>query len=236
VTDGIFLGVFWKFARLRNRSGKFTFSQGVNRKVTLSASSFGQKQRIGGFRRRLVEWWRRCLGWWGAQRVGENEEEGEGITWSCLPRSEDDGGGLSVWIRVDQRRSKVIVAFWHPAVDGKGWSLINSASCGLRRGRLLRWPLHPAKRRGGGARLGRWRKGRARHEAAELGHTSGSVAQLNRARAGTVWGAHSKVAAAAACRPRPLARRTWRPDSNGPRAGRRLGRRGPRSGLRARPS
>jgi hypothetical protein len=77
-----------------------------------------------------------------------------------------------------------------------------------------------------------WRRRRA----GELGHAGSSAARLNRARAGTIRGTHAMVAAAAACRPRPLARQTWNPGSDGPHAGRRLGRRGPGSGLRARPS
>jgi hypothetical protein len=87
----------------------------------------------------------------GLRGEGENEEGGEGITRSCLPRSDDDGSSSSAWIRVGWRRSKVTAAFRQHAVDGKERSLSNSASWGLQRGRLLRWPLHPAERRGGSA-------------------------------------------------------------------------------------
>jgi hypothetical protein len=40
-------GVSARFARHRNRSGKFTFSQGVIRKVALSSSSLGQEPHRG---------------------------------------------------------------------------------------------------------------------------------------------------------------------------------------------
>jgi hypothetical protein len=48
---------------------------------------------------------------------------------------------LSAWIRVGRWWSKVTAAFRLSAVDGKGRNLSNSASWGLRRGRLLRWSI-----------------------------------------------------------------------------------------------
>jgi hypothetical protein len=64
----------------------------------------------------------------GLRGEGENEEGGEGITRSCLPRSENNGGGSSAWIRVGRWWSKVTAVLRRPAVDGKGRSLGNSAS------------------------------------------------------------------------------------------------------------
>jgi hypothetical protein len=60
--------------------------------------------------------------------AGENEEGGEGVTRSYLPRPENDSGGSPEWFRVGRRRSKATAVPRRQAVDGKGWSSDNSAS------------------------------------------------------------------------------------------------------------
>jgi hypothetical protein len=69
-----------------------------------------------------------ALGHGGLRGEGGNEEGGEGVTRSYLPRSEDDDGGSLAWFRVSRRRSKATAVLQRPAVDGKGWSLETSAS------------------------------------------------------------------------------------------------------------
>jgi hypothetical protein len=157
----------------------------------LSSSSLDSKQnrRMGMLPAALAIGVVGAPGHGGLRGEAENEEGGEGITRSCLPRSEDDGGSSSAWIRVGRQRSKVTATFRQPAADGKERSLSNSVSWGLQRGRLLRWPLHPVEWRGGGAPagggapLGRRRKGEARDggarahrrlgHAAFIGHSAG---------------------------------------------------------------
>jgi hypothetical protein len=64
----------------------------------------------------------------GLRGEGENEEGGEGVIRSCLPRLENDSGDSSAWLRVGRRRFKATAVLRWPAVDGKGWSSDNLAS------------------------------------------------------------------------------------------------------------
>jgi hypothetical protein len=104
------------------------FFRGFFAKPSSSSLDSKQNRGMGVLRAALSIGATGAPGHGGLRGEGENEEGGEGVTRSCLPRSEDDGGGSSTWFRVGRRRSKETVVLRRPAIDRKGWSLDNSAS------------------------------------------------------------------------------------------------------------
>jgi hypothetical protein len=87
----------------------------------LSSSSLDTKQnrRMGGAPGGTVHRGRRCSRAQGAQGRGENEEGGEGVIQSRLPRLENDSGNSSAWLMVGRWQFKVTAVLRRPAAGGR---------------------------------------------------------------------------------------------------------------------